>query len=62
MEELSLGNSLPRKPVMIDDRGRITIPGRFRESLGLPENQSYTVWIEEYRNDRGECKGLIIRK
>ena len=53
---------LPREPVVIDEFGRLTIPKRFRESLGLTEGEKYPLWIEEYRNDRGECKSLIIRK
>ena len=53
---------LPHEPITIDKRGRITIPDRFREALGIPEGQKYPLWIEEYRNERGECKSLIIRK
>ena len=53
---------LPREPITIDKRGRITIPDRFRESLGLPEGQKYPLWIEEYSNEKGEVKCLLLRK
>jgi len=53
---------LPREPITIDDRGRITIPERFRNSLGLPEGEKYPLWIEEYSNEKGEVKCLLLRK
>jgi len=53
---------LPREPITIDDRGRLTIPERLREALDLPEGQKYPLWIEEYRNDQGKVTCLIIRK
>ena len=53
---------LPREPITIDKRGRITIPVRFRDSLGLPEGEKYPLWIEEHRNDKGEVTCLVLRK
>ena len=52
---------LPRKPITIDGMGRLTIPKRFREALGLPEGQKHPLWIEA-EPDLENCKGLIIRK
>ena len=54
--------ALPREPVVIDEFGRLTIPKRFREALGLPNGRKYPIWVEAYYNDKGECKSLIIRK
>ena len=61
LEEMAF-TKLPQEPITIDKRGRITIPPQFIEALGLPKGQKYPIWIEEYRNERGECKSLIIRK
>jgi AbrB family looped-hinge helix DNA binding protein len=55
-------SQLPRKPIFIDSKGRVTIPSRFRSSLGIPEGEKYPLWIEEYSNEKGEVKCLILRK
>ena len=52
---------LPRKPITIDKMGRLTLPKRFREALGLPEGQEYPLWIEVYPNLE-RCKALMISK
>lgn len=52
---------LPRKPIIIDKQGRIVIPIRFREALGLPEGQAYPLWIEPYPSPEN-CKAFLISK
>jgi len=59
--DLVKGEGLPREPVIIDEMGRLTIPSRFRDSLGLPRGEKYPLWVEAYP-DLKNCKGLIIRK
>lgn len=58
---MSKYEELPREPVLTDRQGRVTIPKRFRDALGLPEGQRYPLWIEAYP-DLKNCKGLLIRK
>ena len=52
---------LSREPITIDGMGRLTVPKRFREALGLPEGQKYPLWIEACPSLEG-CKRLILRK
>ena len=52
--------TLPREPIVMDGLGRITIPKRFREALGLTDGKQ-PLWIEAYP-DLENCKSLIIRK
>ena len=52
---------LPREPINIDKLGRITIPKRFRDALGLPEGQKYPLWIEA-DPDLENCRGLVLRR
>ena len=58
---MAKSEELPREPVLTDKQGRVTIPKRFREALGLPEGRRYPLWIEPYPSLEN-CKGLIIRK
>jgi len=52
---------LPREPVIIDEQGRLTVPKRFREALGLPEGEKYPLWVEAFPGP-DDCKGIMIRK
>ena len=54
-------SKLPREPITIDSDGRITVPKRFREALGLPEGQKYPLWIEAEPSEEN-CKQLVIWK
>jgi len=52
---------LSREPIIIDEMGRLTVPSRFRDALGLPRGVKYPLWVEAYP-DLKSCKSLIIRK
>jgi bifunctional DNA-binding transcriptional regulator/antitoxin component of YhaV-PrlF toxin-antitoxin module len=51
----------PRKPIIIGKQGRVVIPKRFREALGLPEGEEYPLWIEVYIGPENH-KALMITK
>jgi len=42
-------------------QGRVVIPKRFREALGLPEGEEYPLWIEVYIGPENH-KALMITK
>jgi len=53
--------SLPRDFVKVDVKGRITLPKRFREALGLKDGEK-SVLIVEARPSLENAKALVIRK
>ena len=54
-------SNLPRKPIIMDRKGRITIPQYMREKFGLPEGEEYPLVIEAYPSLE-DCKTLFIKK
>ena len=54
-------SNLPRKWVVMDKKGRITIPEYLRIAFGLPEDEDYPLIIEAYPSLE-ECKTLFIKK
>lgn len=54
---------LPRKTVLMDDRGRITIPDYMREALkiDIPKGGSFPIEVEVVPNLENS-KGLTLRK
>ena len=53
--------SLPREFVKVDAKGRVTIPKRFREALGIREGEKAIVIIEAYPSLE-RIKALVIKK
>jgi len=53
--------SLPRDFVKMDAKGRITLPKKFREALGLKDGEKSVVMIEAYPNLKN-IKALVIKK
>ena len=51
-------SELPRKLIIMDERGRITVPDYMREKLGMTSRCA--VWVEMYPH-KGP-KSLIIKK
>ena len=53
---------LPRKWVLMDKKGRVTIPQYLREAFGLPDEvENIPLVIEAYPSLK-ECKTLFIKK
>ena len=54
---------LPRKTILMDDRGRITVPDYMRKAMGmeLRRGDSIPVTIEAYPNLE-KCTALFIKK
>lgn len=52
---------LPRKWVLIDKRGRITIPDYMRKALGVQEDADSPLLLEAYPSLE-ECKAIFIKK
>jgi len=54
---------LPRKFVLMDDRGRITVPDYMREAWGvdIPKGGSFPIEVEAYPNLE-KVKSIILRK
>lgn len=54
---------LPRQWVLMDDRGRLTVPGYMREALGLEVGKggNAPVLIEVYPSLEN-CKALMLKK
>lgn len=50
---------LPRKVIIMDDRGRLTVPEYMRKKLNLGPGQC-ALTIELYPNEKP--KGLVIKK
>lgn len=53
-----MGSELPRKLIIMDERGRITIPDYMREKMGMANRCA--VWVEMYPHE--DPKTLIIKK
>ena len=51
---------LPRTFRIMDESGRITIPKKYRDILGIPENKEWPMMIEIYP-DLKNPKSLIIQ-
>ena len=55
-------SQLPRKWVLMDRKGRITIPAYMRKALGVPNDaENYPLIIEAYPSLE-ECKALFLKK
>ena len=52
---------LPREPTSIDHLGRVVIPKRFREAMGLPEGEKAYVWVEAYPSGE-DCRAVLVRR
>ena len=57
-------NDLPQEIILMDDRGRITIPKRMLKTLGItiPENQKNTAVVIIASPTFNNCKFLAIKK
>jgi len=53
--------SLPREFVKVDAKGRVTIPKRFREALGIKDGEKAIVLVEAYPNLE-KIKAIVIKK
>jgi len=59
---MSGSGQLPRKWVLMDRKGRITIPAYMRRALGVPEDaENYPLLIEAYPSLE-ECKALFLKR
>lgn len=59
---MTKSGNIPRKWVLMDGRGRITIPDYMREALGIPEDtRNFPLIIEAYPS-LTECKTLFIKR
>ena len=54
-------SELPRKWIMMDDRGRITIPDYMRKALGLPDEGEFPLVIEASPSLE-KCTTIFIKK
>jgi bifunctional DNA-binding transcriptional regulator/antitoxin component of YhaV-PrlF toxin-antitoxin module len=54
-------SNLPRKWILMDEKGRITIPDYMRKAFGLPEGENYPLIIEAYPS-LNDCKTLFIKR
>ena len=54
-------NKLPRKRVIMDPRGRLTVPDYIREAFGIPKGEDAFVLVEAYPSLE-DCKTIIIKK
>ena len=54
---------LPRKTVLMDDRGRITVPDYMREAwkIDIPKGGSFPIEVEAYPNLE-KIQSVILRK
>ena len=52
--------NLPRTFRTMDEDGRITIPKKYRNALGIPEGKEWPIMIETYP-DLKNTKSLIIK-
>ena len=52
---------LPRKRVIMDRKGRLTIPDYMREAFGLTKGEDAFLTIEAYPNLE-ECKTIFIKR
>jgi len=53
--------SLPREFVKVDAKGRVTIPKRFRDALGIKDGEKAIVLMEAYPSLE-KIKAIIIKK
>ncbi len=48
-----------REPLIMDKNGRITIPKKMRDALGLPKGKPWPIWLHAVPNIK-EPKRLVI--
>ena len=52
---------IKRKLIIMDEKGRLTIPEYLRNHFGLPKGKQYPIWVEAYP-DLDNCKTLFLKK
>ena len=53
--------NLPRKKVIMDSRGRLTVPEYMRDAAGFPKGESSFVTVEAYPGLK-DCRTIIIKR
>jgi len=52
---------LKRKWIVMDEKGRVTIPDYMRDAFGLPKGEDFPLIIEAYPSLE-DCKTLFLKK